>query len=267
MKKYLLTVGIILVFFVVGLSGCFDLVSKEFNGEYEADKNTILKVTNINGKIEINSWDGNTVTLDAEISSNRGNDELEKIQIDVVESNNVIDIQTKYLGTGNCKASTDMIIKVPTFVTVDMVTTSNGDIRVSETKGNITAHSSNGGITIVDVDGYVALSSSNGDIEVKGTTGIADLDTSNGDIRVRIFDFQENINIGTSNGDINVYINPSLNATIDMTTSNGQISISGVSLNLTTDEEERKVGNLGGSGNTITITTSNGDIYLYKLNI
>ena len=52
-----------------------------------------------------------------------------------------------------------------------------------------------------------------------------------------------------------------------MITSNGQISITGVSLNLTIDEEKYKVGDLGEGGNTITITNSNGNINIYKLNI
>jgi len=267
MKKKLIIAVIILLLGSVGLTGCIGQASKEFNEEYETNENTILKVANINGDVEIIRWDGNTVTLDAKISSYKGNDELEKIIINVNESYNLIDIETKYLGTGKVEVSTDMIIKVPTLVTVDKVTTSNGDVQISGTKGNTTVHSSNGEITITDVNGYVTASSSNGDIEIKDTTGIADLDTSNGDIYVEIFDFQENISIDSSNGGISIYINPSFNATINMSTSNGQISIAGISLNLTTDEEKYKVGNLGEGGNTITITNSNGNINLYKLNM
>ena len=267
MKKQLLIFAIILLLIIIGLSGCLGQVSKEFNSEYEANENTILMITNINGDVEITSWDSNTVTLDAETSSKQGNDELDKIQIDVVESDSVIDIETTFLGPGNVEASTDMTLKTPSFVTVDMVTTSNGDVRVTGTKGNTTAHSSNGKITIADVDGYVTARSSNGDIEIKKTTGIADLDTSNGDIYVEIFSFKKNISIDTSNGGITVYINPLLNSDIEMETSNGQISIIEVLLNLTISEEENKVGKLGDGGNKLDIHTSNGDINIHKLNI
>lgn len=267
MKKKFMIVVIILLLVSVGLTGCIGQASKEFNEEYETNENTVLKVSNINGDVEVIRWDGNTVTLDAKISSYKGNDELEKIEIDVIESDSVIDIETKYLGTGSVEVSTDMIIKVPTLVTVDMVTTSNGDIRISGIKGNTTVHSSNGAITITDVNGYVSASSSNGDIEIKDTTGIAGLDTSNGNIYAEIFNFKENISLDTSNGGISVYIDPLLNADIEMKTSNGDISISGVQLVITISEKDYKVGRLGEGGNKLDINTSNGSINLYKLNI
>ncbi len=267
MKKQLMIAVIIILFVSVGLTGCIGSVSKEFNEEYEINENTILKVANINGEVEIIRWDGNTVTLDAKVSSYKGNDELEKIKIDVIESDNVIDIETKYLGLGSVEVSTDMIIKVPNLVTVDKVTTSNGDIRISGIKGNTTVYSSNGGITITDVDGYVTATSSNGDIEIKDTTGIADLKTSNGHIYAEIFSFKENISLNTSNGGISVYINPSLNVDIEMKTSNGAISISGLQLEITFSEEDHKVGRLGEGGNKLDINTSNGNINLYKLNL
>jgi hypothetical protein len=267
MKKQLLIIGITVALLSVGLSGCLGSVSKEFSSEYEANENTVLKVTNINGNVEITSWDGNAVTLNAETRSNQGNDELDKIQIDVVESNNVIDIETTFLGTGSVEATTDITIKVPTFVTVDTITTSNGEIQISNTKGNVTAVSSNKAIIIENVDGYVKATTSNRRIEIKGTTGIRDLHTSNEGIYAEIYDFQENISIRTSNDRITLYINPSLNANVTITTSNGQISISGLSLDLTTSEKTYKSGKLGEGGNRISIHTSNSDINLYNLEV
>ncbi len=64
-----------------------------------------------------------------------------------------------------------------------------------------------------------------------------------------------------------VYINPSLNADIDMTTSNGQITISGISLNMTISEEKHKAGELDDGGNILDLHTSNGNINLRKLEI
>ena len=156
---------------------------------------------------------------------------------------------------------------MPQYVTVDSAKTSNGAVQISGTKGDVKATSSNGAIIIENVDGYVSATTSNGRIEVKGTTGIKDLTSSNLGIYAEVYDFQENISISTSNGGITVYINPSLNADISMTTSNGQISINGVTLNLTISEEKHKTGELGDGGNTLDIHTSNGNINLRKLEI
>ena len=138
-------------------------------------------------------------------------------------------------------------------------------MQISETKGDIIATTSNGAIIIENVDGYVSATTSNGIIEVNGTTGIKDLKSSNGGIYAEIYDIQENLSVSTSNGGITIYMNPSLDVYLEMTTSNGQITISGISLNFTISEEKHKMGRLGEGGNTVNIHNSNGNINLYKL--
>jgi hypothetical protein len=268
MKKQILIIGFMLLTFFVVLSGCFEPQTTEyFKEDYEANENTVLKVTNLNGQIEVNTWDGDTISLNAIKKSTFGQEELDNVEINVIESENQIDIEVRYVGERTSTPSVDMNIKVPTFVYVDTVMTSNGGVQISGIKGDVFATSSNGAVIIKNVDGYVTATTSNGRIDVSGTTGIKGLQSSNLGIKAEVFDFQDNISISTSNGGITVYINPLLNAIVDMSTSNGQISISGISLNVTTDEEKHKVGDLGEGGNTITITTSNGNINLYKLNI
>jgi DUF4097 and DUF4098 domain-containing protein YvlB len=268
MKKQLWIVGTVLVMLTVGFCGCLGSeVTDYFNDEYEANENTVLKVTTLNGQIEINDWDGETISLNAIKRTRLGREELDKAEIIVTETDNLIEIEAKYTGEKSTTPSVDMNIKVPKYVTIDSATTSNGAIQISGTKGNTTAHSSNGAILLENVDGYVKATTSNGRIEITGTTGIRGAQSSNLGISAEVFDFQENITIGTSNGGITVYLNPSLNADIEMTTSNGHITISGLSLNLTISEEKHKEGKLGEGGYTLNIHTSNGNINLYKLEI
>ena len=268
MNKQVLIIGITLLFLVGGLSGCFGTQSTDyFNGEYEANENTVLKVTTLNGQIEITAWDDDTVSINAVKKSSFGQEELDNVEINVIESENQIEIEAKYIGQRTTTPSVDMNIKVPQYVTVDYAKTSNGAVQISGTKGDVKATSSNGAIIIENVDGYVSATTSNGRIEIKGTTGIKDLKSSNLGIYAEVYDFQDNISISTSNGGITVYINPALNADIDMTTSNGKISVSDLSLNKTISEEKHKAGVLGEGGNTLDINTSNGNINLHKLNI
>jgi len=250
------------------ITGCFGPQTTDyFNGKYNVDENTILKVTTINGQIEINFWNEEKISLNAIKKSRFGQDELDKTLINVIESESLIEIEAEYVGTRLTTPSVDMNIKVPKNVTIEDVKTSNGAIQISGVKGNITATTSNGAIDIEDVDGYITATTSNGRIDVKKTTGIMDLESSNGGIYAEIYDFKEDISISTSNGRIEVYINPLLNADIEMTTSNGQVSLSGISLNVSYSEDKHIVGNLGEGGNKIDIQTSNGDIYLRKLEI
>jgi DUF4097 and DUF4098 domain-containing protein YvlB len=266
MKKQYTIIGIFIVFIVCVLSGCFGAQSTDYlNEEFEANENTVLNVSTINGQIEIYAWDGETISLNAVKKSSFGQEELDNIEISVLESGDQIEILAVYTGHRTTTPSVDMNIKVPRSVTVQSATTSNGAIQISGIKGDVKATSSNGAIIIENVDGYVSATTSNGRIEVKGTTGIKDLKSSNLGIYAEVFGFQDNVSISTSNGKITVYLNPSLNADIEMTTSNGRITISGLSLDLTVSEEKHKSGKLGVGGKNINITTSNGDIKLLKL--
>ena len=93
------------------------------------------------------------------------------------------------------------------------------------------------------------------------------METANLGINAEVYDFKDNVSISTSNGGIIVYINTSLNANIEMTTSNGQISIKDVTLNIQSSEDKHIEGLLGEGGNLLDIQTSNGNINLYKLEI
>jgi len=240
-------------------------VSKEFNGEYDADENTILRIKNINGDITIDNWNNNKITLKAVTKSNLGSEKLDEIKLEVVEISNVLDIETMFLGTGSVDASTEMTIKIPDYVIIETISSSNGDIEIEGGMGNASVHSSNGDIIVSDTDGYIKADSSNGDIEIKDTAGIKDITTSNGRIYVEIVDFIDDIKVTSSNGDIWVYINSLLDADIDIETSNGEITMNDLSLNNSTIEDTYILGQLGNGGNEIKIDTSNGDIDLYKL--
>jgi len=267
MKKKLLIV-VLTIMILLGLTGCLGgQYTDYFNKEYETNENTVLKVTTLNGQIEIYNWDDDVISLNAIKKSRISTEELDNIDINVDEYANQIEIEALYIGQRTIQPSVDMNIKIPSYVRVDTLTTSNGAIIIKDVKGNITAHSSNGEINIENVDGYITASTSNGRIDIKSTTGISNLQSSNGVINAEIYDFQGDINISTSNGGITLYINPSLNADIEVETSNGQIVTNGIILSLITNEEKHKIGTLGDGGNKITIKTSNGNINMYELEI
>jgi hypothetical protein len=266
MKKNFIIFSIILIFGISIFSGCVgSQVTDYFNREYDVTESKILKVTTFNGDIEVNFWDSETVSFNAIKKSRLGQDELDKAEINVFESEDLIEFEAEYVGTRTTTPSVDVNVKVPGYVSVDSLKTSNGDITIYGIKGNISTETSNGDIDIENIEGYPSAITSNGDIEIKDTTGVKDLHSSNGRIYAEIYDFGENITISSSNGRIEIYINPQLNADIEMTTSWGEISISGISLNVTNSEDKHIVGKLGLGGNKIVIETSNGDILLIKL--
>ncbi len=266
MREKILLIGIITIIFIASLSGCVGPQETEyFNGSYVVDYQTILTVANINGQVEITGWDEDDVTINAVKKSTFGKEELDKIQINVTKNGNYLNIKTKYTGLSTIQANVDMNIKVPRNIHIESVTSSNGQIVIQQTMGNISAVSSNGGIFIDTVEGYVSAQTSNGQIQVKRTTGIGNLRTSNGPIIAEVDDYLQDIAIETSNGAVTISLNPSLNASIEMTTSNSQITIEGISLDIELSETTHVIGSLGTNGHEIDIRTSNGKIQLLKL--
>jgi hypothetical protein len=267
MKKQLLMLTIMIIAFGI-LSGC--LKSKEYvidyyDNEYNININSSLHVSTFNGRIDITTWEGNNIILNVTKTSEYGQDELDLVEINVENISDKIEIVANYLGVLSSRPSVNMILKIPHDIFIDNVLTSNGDISISQTKGNISAISTNGKIHIENVEGYVLAKTSNGGIEIKETSGIRDLSTSNAKISVEVNDIKDDITISTSNGAVDLYLNSLLDINVDMTTSNGEISINDVLLNIISSSKNHINGNLGDGGYLLVVHTSNGDVNLFSI--
>ncbi len=266
MKKNLTIIVMISLLLIGCLNGCIGpTVTDTFSGEYSVDEQTIVSVSNINGAIEITGWNGDKVTVSAVKTSTSGEEELRKINISVTQTEKHLEIETKYTGQSLIQYGVDYSIRVPFNTTIETLTTSNGAIQISHVKGDISASSSNGAITIENVEGVVSVSTSNGHIGIQNVTGIGNLRTSNGAITAEIQSIQDDTSIETSNGAVTVYVNPLINATFEMTTSNAKVQLQEITLNVSLLEATHVIGTLGTDGQKIDIRTSNANIYVYKL--
>jgi DUF4097 and DUF4098 domain-containing protein YvlB len=256
------------VLLIVLLPGCIselDRETEDFDGEYDTNDNTTVKVYTNNGDIDVSTWDGDKVSLHVLKSTHEGKDELEKLDIVVTEAGDVVDIKTEFEGTKAPEVTADMTVKVPRNVRLERVRTSNGDIVIKGTKGNLTATNSNGDIDIDDIEGYVTASSSNGNVDVRDTTGNGDVSSSNGKVFAEVRAFLDGTDVHSSNGAVTVYINPSLDADLEIYSSNGKVSAHDLTLDRTMDTNKRIEGTLGNGGDEISVYSSNGDVDVYKL--
>jgi len=266
MKQPLILAGILTILLFSGLNGCIGpLATETITRVYAATEDTIVTVSSFNGLVEITGWDGATVTITAVKKSSVGQADLKNINISVTTSDNHLNIRTIYTGPSTTQPSVDMTLKVPYNVTIDAVATSNGAIHLSSTKGDSILSTSNGAILVNHVTGFVSAATSNAYVEIKGTTGITGAHTSNAAISAEVHDVRGNISIDTSNAAITVYLNPSLNATVDMATSNAKVTVQGITLNVSLLEETHVIGTLGTDGHRIEVRTSNANMYLYNL--
>jgi hypothetical protein len=301
-KKITILLSILLIAFI--FTGCFEKLpainSEIFEETYPVESGMSLEVYNFNGSVTISKWDSNTVKVRAEKKTNFGKTELRNVKINVERGTNLV-VKSEKLAI-NPKVSITYDIKIPNFMTLTDIETSNGGIKIEGCKGNVFLRSSNGGIDVFDyegdingitsnggiiaekvngncdlrtsnggirvkdIQGFVKLDTSNGGIEAKGIGGIIGIRTSNGKIDVEVSAVQKGgADISTSNGSITAYISRKLNLNIDSSTSNGKIEVKDLEVTPITSSDRILRGKLGSGGDLLTITTSNANIYLMRM--
>jgi beta-lactamase regulating signal transducer with metallopeptidase domain len=243
-----------------------------------------LQIHNINGKVEVSTWDQNKVKVFATITTKSAEfkDASEIIEIKtgsttIIRTKNIKDISVAYE------------IKVPQGTKVEKIITSNGQIEVYGIKGpayisssngmiiarniegDIVAETSNGKIDI-DKAGFVKASTSNALISLRNIEGIEEIRTSNGKIYAEINRLKSDyISIETSNGEIELRLSKNLDAELTANTSEGKIythEISGQQgFKIINKEKENYLKAKAGKGGRkeINIRTSNGNIYIKSL--
>jgi hypothetical protein len=258
-----------------------DYITKEINKSFEPGKDAKLDVTNINGSIEISSWQNNNVEIDALLRTNKEEDEFDKVEIQIEKEKNW-HIETVHQKK-NTKVSVRYKIKIPAHLTLEDVVTSNGGIEVTDCNGDMSLRASNGAIEVENVDGMVDAFTSNGSINMEKVSGKVNATTSNGSISMEEVDHFKNlitsnasievemeelnndVLLSTSNASINLYLNPKLDADIFATTSNSSIDLSGIELNVSRMSKNTLEGTLGKGGYKISASTSNSDVNIYEL--
>jgi hypothetical protein len=205
------------------LDGAFDRYKEDFHLTYTLQSGGHLNLENMNGSVEISSWEKNSVEINGTKYA-RSQQALKDLKIDVTSSPDSLSIRTvPAFGARNTGAR--FSIRVPRRVQLDRIVSSNGSIRVDDIEGMANLRSSNGAIRVWHLKGPVEARTSNGGIEATGTSGNAVLHTSNGGIRVEMN--QGALEASTSNGGINArLLQPDTNQPVRLESANGNIELS-----------------------------------------
>jgi DUF4097 and DUF4098 domain-containing protein YvlB len=206
-----------------GWFGDSDRFREDFHYSYPLESGGRFSIENLNGSIEINVWDQNTVEINGTKYAPT-EQTLKDIKIDVSAQPTSVSVRTVAaynFRNGGAKYS----IRVPRRVQLDRVVSTNGGIRVYDVEGVAHLKSTNGGIRVSRVKGELDARTTNGGIEAIGQAGDAILHTTNGGIQVDM----ENgtLEAGTSNGGIDARLakgDPSKPVRLEST--NGHIEVS-----------------------------------------
>jgi len=258
--------------------------NESYEKNIKVSTQNFLNVENKNGKVKIKTTSRDDIILKVTKRANKRNADFKDVQIKINETDSEINIKTKYETLLNPHISVDMELEIPHSLQLKEISSSNGKIILTDCVGNAEISSSNGSITAKNcvgdfkfttsnasiyaqnINGKMAAFTSNGKITALGVSSLQRLSSSNGSIAAEVIELPEDLTISTSNASIDVYLSQDLNALIKANTSNVSVKLRGIAVNATDIGKSNLVGTLGGGGNTLKLSTSNGGIDINSLN-
>lgn len=125
------------------------------------------------------------------------------------------------------------------------MTTTNGNVDINSWNSDAFCSTVNGSMSVLDHQGNLRLLSTNGSIFAS----------------TLILDSTMIVELGTSNGDIEINLPPGISATFNTGTTNGLVTIEGFStVEYQVNTPTQKIGKIGNGGAGIQISTVNGSI-------
>jgi hypothetical protein len=146
------------------------------------------------------------------------------------------------------------------------VGTSGGNVYAKDIKGKLKLQTSGGTVECERVEGDLDAGTSGGNVKVSDTKGGAvRTETSGGDITITLTGQNKGIDAHTSGGDILIYVQDNIAATLDASTSGGRVKCE-FPITVEGDIDESALhGDINGGGSVIRAETSGGDIKILKV--
>jgi len=143
--------------------------------------------------------------------------------------------------------------------------TSGGDITAEDLKGDLRAQTSGGDVRIKKIVGGVEAGTSGGNVSVDDVEGSVKAETSGGNVSVSVRGSNKGVHAETSGGNVTIAIAKSVGATIDASTSGGEVECD-LPVTVTGKIKSTSIrGTVNGGGNTIYAHTSGGDVRIRGL--
>lgn len=251
----------LLVPILLACAGC-DIVTADFRSEetaewrksYQLAPNGRVEIGNVNGKIDVQPAEGNTVEVVALKKAKGPSPEaaksaLDRITIEEDASADHVKIDTKLAkSTGMFNGGglqVEYRVKVPVGAEVKF-TTVNGGIDLAGLNGRINAETTNGGVHARNVAGQIEATTTNGGLDIelaRMPEGGVKLECTNGGIKLRL--------------------PRDAKATISARITNGGINAGDLPIETNGEKNHRRLdGRLNGGGPRIDIEGTNGGITL-----
>lgn len=171
-------------------------IKESFSQTGAFDAKGEITLENVNGDVEIRTWDKNEILVEGEKSA-KTDEELKLIDLKIELSTSHADIRVKLpkrpggMFTKNTiRAAVRFRLMIPATAVVSKLSTVNSSVSIDGTRGSVNASSVNGGVKATNVSGNAKLETVNGSIDARFTAVAADqtlsFETVNGRIVVSL---------------------------------------------------------------------------------
>lgn len=255
--------------------------SRTFDQTYPLESSQRLTVSNVNGRIQVSSWDRQEVRVQAVIhakgmSEEKVQETLKQIAVKATPSSAGLKVETQYphhhdgffawLTGQHVSAEVDYQLTVPRQTSLAAETV-NGSVHLDQVAGKLKLSSTNGSIHVNGASGSIVADTTNGSVKIKHSQGSLRAETTNGAIEAELssVDPKANLHLETVNGHIALTLPSDLGADIHAETVNGAIS-SDLPVTVQGRLSRREFnGKINGGGATVHLETVNGSIHLLRL--
>lgn len=248
---------------VAALTGCVrgKPTTETFSWKGPVKADTWLRLRNVSGDFEIRQGTGDSAEIQFVIE--RSNSFAPTAEVKVLQQGDGVLACVLYGEGTNCSAAdykggNTENYKSPSFLRGS--TNVHGTVTLPRGV-KLDAESVNGDISISSVASEMVIATTNGDIEVRGATQAVKVTTTNGDIDLGMDAVGSGLQVETTNGTVKVELPATLNAVLNMRTTNGELDL-GFPGNITTKTAKQILATLGSGGSPIDISTTNGDVML-----
>ena len=224
----------------------------EWTHTYPLSAGGEVRITNTNGKIEVEGVDGNTVEVRAERIAKSATEEgakelLPRIVIKEDSKPDRVTLETERM--------TGIMIGAGFEVRYHVRAPKNAVLTLTSSNGQVTANALSGKLVAVTTNGQVKGTNLSGGVDARSTNGQVSIDMASVGT--------EKISLATTNGQVVLMLPEKAKATVSASVTNGGISVGSLD-NFDVSEKSRRhlEGKLNGGGTAIELTTTNGGIRL-----
>lgn len=247
-RAFCLTAFLVLVLSAVSAAPCF-AITKEFNQSYPLQAGGSFELQNVNGTVEVQGWDRDTVQIHAVKTAKSRESDLDLVSIDVEARSSAVSVSTRYPQNEGVEVAVEYTVRVPHGARVEHVGTVNGTLRVS-------------GIEAVE-----ELRTVNGNIEVYDGGGSVHARTTNGNVHLELLHVQDKNGAvaETTNGSVLLAVPADTHADLEARCLNGNF-FSELPVTFESTQRPRELhGKIGRGGVPLRLRTVNGGIRVVAL--